>query len=122
MRFRHYLATRYVTRELPLDAPDGALPEPLPVLCVYLLGFVADKRLPLVTRVERRYVDAVSGLPLDLSSAPAPDFVERLTHYAWFVQIPRIRRIGRGPEGTPLERLLSALRPEPDAGGVPSPP
>jgi len=109
MRFRHYLATRYVTREIPLDAPAGARPEPLPVLCVYLLGFVVDKRLPLVTRVERRYVDAVSGLPIELPAARRPDFVERLTHDAWFVQIPRIRGLGLATEGTPLERILSVF-------------
>jgi hypothetical protein len=109
MRFRHYLATRYVTREIPLDAPPRARPEPLPVLCVYLLGFIVDKRLPLVTRVERQYVDAVSGLPLELPDARRPDFVERLTHDAWFVQIPRIRGIELAPEGTPSERILSVF-------------
>ena len=76
------------------------------MLCVALLGFVADKRLPLVTQVERRYVDAFSGLPLELPAARRPDFVERLTHDAWFIQIPRIRRLGLGPEGSPLERTV----------------
>jgi len=109
MRFRQYLATRYAMREIPLDAPAGARPEPLPVLCVYLLGFVVAKRLPLVTRVERHYVDAVSGLPLELPAARRPDFVERLTHDAWFVQIPRIRGLCPGDEGTPLERILSVF-------------
>jgi len=109
MRFRQYLATRYAAREIPLDSLPGARAEPLPVLCVYLLGFFVDKRLPLVTRVERRYVDAVSGSPIELPAARRPDFVERLTHDAWFVQIPRICRTGRGPEGTPLERILSVF-------------
>jgi len=123
MRFRHYLATRYVTREIPLDAHAGARPEPLPVLCVYLLGFVVDKRLPLVTRVERRYVDAVSGLSIDLSSgAPRPDFVERLTHDAWFVQNPPNSQDWTRTGGHPAGAALVRLRPEPDAGGGSSPP
>jgi len=110
LRFRHYLANRYATlEEVEIGDGDGLLrPEPLPLLCVYLLGFEADPRLPMVTRVERRYLDAVSGLPLDPAAFPAesrPALLEGLTHDAWFIQIPRIR--GRGP--TALERLLSVF-------------
>jgi len=107
LRFRHYLAERYTTlEEVKLD-DDFTRAEPLPVLCVYLMGFEIDARLPVVTRVERHYVDAVSGGVVSLANASRPAWIEGLTHDAWFIQIPRI--CGQAGDRTALERLLSVF-------------
>ena len=107
LRFRHYLAERYTTLE-EVTREDGSIrTEPLPILSVYLMGFEIDPRLPVVTRVERRYVDVVGGGELILPNATRPDWIEGLTHDAWFIQIPRIG--ARGTARTPLERLLSVF-------------
>jgi len=106
LRFRRYLAERYSTLEEVVRDDGSARAEPLPLLCIYLFGFEIDARLPVVTRVERRYVDVVGGGVVPLPNADRPEWIEGLTHDAWFIQIPRIRG---GGDRTALERLLSVF-------------
>ena len=111
LRFRRYLAERYTALEEIVHDDGSIRAEPLPILCIYLMGFEIDARLPVVTRVERRYVDAVIGGVVSLPNATRPAWIEGLTHDACFVQIPRIRGgcVKPGSDGTALERLLSVF-------------
>jgi len=107
LRFRRYLAERYTMLEEVLRDDGSIRAEPLPILSVYLMGFQIDPRLPVVTRVERRYIDGIGGGVLNIPNATRPGWIEGLTHDAWFIQIPQIRRAGSGR--TALERLLSVF-------------
>jgi hypothetical protein len=112
LRFRRYLAERYTTLEEIVHDDGSIRAESLPILCIYLMGFEIDARIPVVTRVERRYVDAVSGGVISLPNATRPAWIEGLTHDACFVQIPRIRGGGSNEpaaDGTALERLISVF-------------
>ena len=96
LRFRHDLEERYIKlEEVTLEA-GSVRAEPLPLFCVYLLGFEIDGRLPMVTRLERRYLDAVRKEFVEFGDAVRPDWPEPLTHDACFAQISRIRREAGG--------------------------
>ncbi len=102
IRFRHYLATQYaVTEEILTET--GPRHEPLPIISIYLLGFTLDEKLPMAVHVRRDYVNAVSRRKI--SKPPKPDFIEKLTHDAYFIQIPKISGVG----DSELEQMLSVF-------------
>ena len=102
LRFRHYLASRYQTiEEIQVDGRTKA--EPLPIISIYMLGFALDDRLPMATHIRREYCNAVTGQALD--NPARPNFIERLTHDCYVVQIPKIA----SRMGTALERILSVF-------------
>jgi hypothetical protein len=100
LRFRHYLGSRYQSvEEVTID---GTLRKAsLPIISIYLLGYLLDDGLPMAVSVRRHYHDAVTGETLEL---PAPqEFIDQLTHDALFIQIPKIK----GFTGSRLERILA---------------
>jgi hypothetical protein len=102
LRFRHYLGSRYQTvEEVMIDGSPRKVS--LPIISVFLLGYVLDAKLPMAVSVKRRYADAVSGA--EVGQSEPHEFIEQLTHDALFVQIPMIR----GESGTPLERVLAVF-------------
>jgi hypothetical protein len=106
LRFRHYLASRYQTvelREAPLGERTRKTRVCLPIVSVYLLGYLLDAEYPMALSVRRGYFNAVTGEALD--PAKPNDFVEQLTHDAFFIQIPKIE----GRTGTEMERVLSVF-------------
>ena len=84
-RFRNYLSKHYAVA--PRAASGGTLPEMLPIIAIYLLGFRLSNQLPKVVQVVRSYHDPTSGGTLRGVSDP---FIEALTHDAVIVQIPDI--------------------------------
>jgi len=60
----------------------------LPIISIYLLGFVLDDSLPMGIRVRRRYEDAVTGA--EIAAGGPSEFIEQLTHDALFIQIPKL--------------------------------
>ena len=101
LRFRRYLGQRYAAESSSYVAvrENGAeRRRALPLLTIYFLG----RRLPnteaTVLKVERRYLDGVTGDELPLRE----DFVEALTHDCYVVQVPRLSDERRND----LERLL----------------
>lgn len=77
-RFRAYLGSHYA---IP------ASPEPsLPIIAIYLLGFMLNQALPKVIKVKRQYLDGVNGTALP--AGMTDHFIEMLTHDAVVVQIP----------------------------------
>jgi hypothetical protein len=83
-RFRNYLGNHYAVQ--PKEKA------PLPIIAIYLLGFTLNAALPVVIRVQRQYLDGVTG---QLIPTAAPElFIEQLTHDAVVVQIPEIKSDG----------------------------
>ena len=102
LRFRHYVGSRYQSvEEIIIDGKIHKVA--LPIITIYLLGYVLDESLPMATRVRRHYVDAVTGDAIEV--ATPQEFIELLTHEALFIQIPKIR----ASQGSPLERVLAVF-------------
>ncbi len=104
LRFRHYMASRYLSVEELVMEGGETRQVALPIISIYLLGYLLDKRLPMAMKVERRYVNAVTGKVIGKAAGDAipNEFVEQLTHDAYFIQIPKIT----GKMGSELERVL----------------
>lgn len=92
-RFRRYLASNYAT---PDRIDDKELH--LPIITIYLLGFQLAVRSPVI-RVGGTYTDAVTKQSIE----GLDEFIEALTHQAYFIQIPRLP----DKQQTRVERVLS---------------
>jgi len=94
MRFRNYLAEQY-KKEDKVSGENVVLP----ITTIYILGF----KLPEITspciKVERNYKDLITKTVIDQKS----DFVEKLTHDSFVVQVERITDRFQ----TRLDKLLS---------------
>jgi hypothetical protein len=94
MRFRNYLAEQYKKQDR-FNSNMVALP----ITTIYILGFdLYGIETPCI-KVERNYKDLVNNVILDRKS----DFVEKLTHDSFVVQVERIT----GRYQTTLDKLLS---------------
>jgi hypothetical protein len=86
MRFRNYLAEQYKNEdEVVLET--GKTKMALPLITIYLLGFRLNEIESSVIKVDRQYIDLITKEVLDQKS----DFIEKLTHDSYVVQIPRIQ-------------------------------
>ena len=94
-RFRAYLGGHYLIegskREETLEDRKTGVGH-VPLIGLYLLGFTLDETLPKAFRVAREYlrVGDASRTPL----CARPDFCEKLTHDAVFVQLPKVHEPG----------------------------
>ena len=99
-RFRRYLGTNYANPEnVWLDA-EGK-PQILPILTIYFLGEGLEAVDAPVLKINRHYVDVVTGEEIRISDP----FVEALTHDSIVVQINRLNNRRR----TDLEHLLEVF-------------
>jgi hypothetical protein len=94
MRFRSYLAEQY-KKEDTIAGERVALP----ITTIYILGFTLPEIATPCLRVQRKYRDLVGNKVLRAKS----DFVEKLTHDCYIIQVERIT----GQFQTPLDKLLS---------------
>jgi hypothetical protein len=94
MRFRNYLAEQYKKEDF-IDNQKTILP----ITTIYLLGFKLPEIETACIKVERNYKDLINNKIINKKS----DFVEKLTHDSFIVQIDRIT----GNYSTKLEKLLS---------------
>jgi hypothetical protein len=96
MRFRNYLAEQY-KKEDKINNENIILP----IITIYFLGF----RLPEIEtpciKVERNYIDLINKVTLSQKS----EFVEKLTHDSYVVQVDRITNRYQ----TKLDKLLSVF-------------
>jgi hypothetical protein len=94
MRFRNYLAEQY-KKEDTLNNEKVILP----ITTIYILGFtLADIETPCI-KVERNYKDLINNVVIEKKS----DFVEKLTHDSYIVQVDRITNRYQ----TRLDKMLS---------------
>jgi hypothetical protein len=94
MRFRNYLAEQYKKEDIIND--EKVI---LPITTIYILGFpLQDIETPCI-KVERNYKDLINNIILEKKS----DFVEKLTHDSYIVQVEKITSRYQ----TRLDKLLS---------------
>jgi hypothetical protein len=86
MRFRNYLAEQY-KKEDEILTDSGKTKGALPIITIYLLGFKLNEIETSVIKVNRLYTDLITNTIINQKS----DFIEKLTHDCYVVQIPRIQ-------------------------------
>ncbi|CAM4005506.1 hypothetical protein FLBR109950_12660 [Flavobacterium branchiophilum] len=96
MRFRRYLGEQY-KKEDKVNHENNALP----ITTIYILGFNLPEIQTACIKVERNYKDLVNSKIIDKKS----DFVEKLTHDSFIVQVNRITNRYQ----TKLDQLLSVF-------------
>ena len=96
MRFRNYLAEHYKKEDTINDEKLA-----LPITTIYILGFKLPEILTPCIKVERKYKDLINKVTLETKS----DFVEKLTHDSYVVQVERIT----DRYSTKLDKLLSVF-------------
>ncbi len=96
MRFRNYLAEQYKKEDTINDEKVA-----LPITTIYILGFKLPEILTSCIKVERKYRDLINKVTLETKS----DFVEKLTHDSYVVQVERIT----DRYSTKLDKLLSVF-------------
>jgi molybdopterin converting factor small subunit len=94
MRFRNYLAEQYKKED-----SSGDEKVILPITTIYILGFKLPEIETPCLKVERNYKDLVARALINTRS----DFVEKLTHDSFIVQVNRITDRYQ----TRLDKLLS---------------
>lgn len=94
MRFRNYLAEQYKKEEIINHEKII-----LPITTIYILGFKLPEIISPCLKVERNYKDLINNTILTTKS----EFVEKLTHDSYIVQVERIT----GRYQTKLDKLLS---------------
>jgi hypothetical protein len=98
MRFRNYLGEHY-KREDEVSTEAGVQKMALTIVPIYLLGFQLQHIESPAIKVSREYFDLVNHKIINKKD----DFIEKLTHDCFVVQIPRIE----GKLTGKLEKLLS---------------
>ncbi|MEY5046724.1 MAG: hypothetical protein RLZZ175_83 [Bacteroidota bacterium] len=93
MRFRNYLAEQYKKEDLVNKKTI------LPITTIYILGFKLPEISSPCIKVERNYKDLVDNKIIDTKS----EFVEKLTHDSYIVQVKRIT----AKYQTKIDKLLS---------------
>jgi molybdopterin converting factor small subunit len=96
MRFRNYLAEQYKKEDTIRN--EKVI---LPITTIYILGFKLPEILTPCVKVERTYIDLINKVTLTAKS----DFVEKLTHDCYVVQVDRITERYL----TKLDKLLSVF-------------
>ena len=101
MRFRRYLGENYKSKETILSQKGDKISVPLPLICIYFLGFRLNQVESAILKVNRVYTDVPTNEPLQVSD----DFIEKLTHDCFVIQIPRLTTRYQ----TRIEKLLSVF-------------
>jgi hypothetical protein len=96
MRFRNYLAEHYKKEDLINDEKTV-----LPITTIYILGFnLAEISSPCI-KIERNYIDLIGKTTITEKC----DFIEKLTHDSFVVQVDKITDRYQ----TSLDKLLSVF-------------
>ncbi len=97
LRFRKYLGDNY--RKEDTFVKDGLnVKESLPIITIYFLGFLLKSIKASVLKVNREYIDLINNKEIPSKE----EFIEKLTHNSYIIQILRIGKKDR----TELERIL----------------
>jgi hypothetical protein len=104
MRFRRYVGDQYKKEDEVLTNNGEVSREPLPIITVYFLGFYISETLPCVIKVDRKYIDLLCGKEIEERN----DFIERLSHDSYVIQVPGLKLQMRNR----LEYVLSIFKQE----------
>lgn len=105
MRFRKYLGEQYQKAEI-VKKGKKEYKTALPIITIYFLGFEIDGIDAQAVKINRTYINAITGAEIKKRN----DFIEKLTHNSYVIQIPRLKPQRRNR----LEELLSIF----DQSGV----
>jgi hypothetical protein len=95
------LGFNYMKSHVILTENQRVKDERYPIIAIYFLGFrLKNVKIP-VLKVERQYFNAVSNRKLNVKE----DFVEKLSHDLYAIQIPRLKMHAR----TELEQMLDVF-------------
>jgi hypothetical protein len=94
IRFRNYLAEQYKKQDIVNNQKVV-----LPITTIYILGFKLPEIFTPCIKVERNYKDLINNTIVETKS----DFIEKLTHDSYVVQVERITNRFQ----TKLDKLLS---------------
>ena len=97
LRFRKYLGGNY-QKENTVKINKKQKNISLPILTIYFLGFKLKSIKTPVIKVNREYIDLISSKKIDAKE----EFIEKLTHNSFVIQIRRMEN----PARTELERVL----------------
>ncbi len=88
MRFRRYLGNEYRSKDNRIEKKTngGVSITAIPILTIYFLGYALEHTKAPVVKVNRQYIDAVTGKEIE----EREDFIESLTHDSYVIQIPYI--------------------------------
>jgi hypothetical protein len=82
-RFRQYLGDNYRKEDDVTIISGDVVKQSLPIVTVYFLGFnLSAKKVPVI-HINRTYIDVLNNELLDIKV----DFVEKLTHDSYLIQI-----------------------------------
>lgn len=105
MRFRRYLGDNYA-KEDDIILDDGTeVKMPLPIVTIYILGFLLTKLTKAAVKINREYKDIFTG---NIIEGVKDDFVELLTHDSYVIQT----RLLPHESKTKLERVLQVFNPK----------
>ncbi len=104
MRFRRYLGEQYKKEDEIISADGTITRDSLPILTIYFLGFKISKKLPPVVKIARKYIDVLHNKEISERN----DFIEKLTHNSYVIQIPGLHVSLRNR----LEQILSIFQQE----------
>jgi len=101
LRFRSYLGESY-RKTAALETETGLTEQhTLPIITIYFLGFSLPKIETSILKINREYLDLISGKKLNVQT----DFVEKLTHDSYVILIPELPH----QERTELEGILKVF-------------
>ena len=93
MRFRNYLGEQYKKEDIVNE--NKVI---LPITTIYILGFKLQNLEASVIKAAHNYIDVVNNLVITQKN----DFIEKLTHDCFVIQIPRLQSNLQ----TKLEKIL----------------
>ncbi|MEZ4850048.1 MAG: hypothetical protein R3B93_15805 [Bacteroidia bacterium] len=99
MRFRKYLGDNY--RKEDISAGKKKKKEALPIITIYFLGFRLANVITSIMKVNREYIDLITNERIEANE----EFVEKLTHDSYIIQIPRLKKRVRNE----IERVLKVF-------------
>lgn len=96
LRFRKYLAENY-SKEDVVENKETTLP----IITIYFLGFKLKNVETPVLKIDRQYYDLINNKTLETTE----EFVEKLTHDSYVIQIMRLDKT----DETELEKVLKVF-------------
>ncbi|MEY4905873.1 MAG: hypothetical protein RLZZ292_3688 [Bacteroidota bacterium] len=98
LRFRKYLGENYTKEEVKKNEKGVLISYALEIVTIYILGFELQGVDRPVLKVNRKYTDAITQEEITAND----DFINKLTHESYTIQIPRLRHDQRNK----LEEVL----------------
>jgi hypothetical protein len=101
LRFRTYLGENYTKEEIKTNAKGEQEGYAIEIVTIYILGFILKGVEVPVLKVSRKYTDAITEEEVVANN----EFITKLTHESYTIQIPRLRHDQR----TKLEEVLEVF-------------